>query len=173
MTYGHASHQTVRLDSGKHASPDHGVCVMELASMLAHEPFSDHPEAVCPVIAAFLRAYNDKLADEPREELYEYVCRVVGTSGRRSDRSARLRLCAEWVESLGQAPRFSWLWSRGSWWCAPAAGRLAAQRGDEGLEFLDRLIEAGPPGSGSIPAYVPVAATTTGAEDRLQELPLH
>jgi hypothetical protein len=32
--------QTVRLAGARHSSP-HGVCVMELASMLAHEPFSD------------------------------------------------------------------------------------------------------------------------------------
>ena len=27
--------------------------------MLAGEPFTDQPESVCPVIASFLRAYND------------------------------------------------------------------------------------------------------------------
>jgi len=32
---------------------------MELASMLAGEPFSDHPDSVCPTIAGFLRAYNE------------------------------------------------------------------------------------------------------------------
>ena len=53
------SHQTVRLRRGKHASPEKGVCVMELASMLAGEPFSDRPQAVCPVIGAYLRSYND------------------------------------------------------------------------------------------------------------------
>lgn len=144
------SHQTVRLASGRHASPDGGVCVMELASMLADEPFSDQPEAVCPVIGAFLRAYNDELADEPRQQLYAYAARVVGTRGGRADRAARLRHCAHWVESLGQAPRFSWLWSRGSWWCAATAGRLAARSGDAGLEFLDRLIDAGPSRSAAL-----------------------
>jgi hypothetical protein len=43
------THQTIKLSKGKHASPGDGACVMELASMLAAEPFSDHP-AVCPVI---------------------------------------------------------------------------------------------------------------------------
>ena len=33
------SHQTVRLARGKHSSPRDGVCVMELASMLAGEQF--------------------------------------------------------------------------------------------------------------------------------------
>ena len=50
-----ASHQTVRLGRGKHASPTDGVCVMELSSMLAGERFSDRPRSVCPVIASLLR----------------------------------------------------------------------------------------------------------------------
>jgi hypothetical protein len=49
-----ASYQTVRLSAGRHRSPDDGACVMELASMLAGEPFSDRPATVCPVIAGFL-----------------------------------------------------------------------------------------------------------------------
>ena len=60
------SHQTVRLARGKHADPDAGVCVMELASMLADEPFTDHPQCVCPVIASFLRSYNDVASDRGR-----------------------------------------------------------------------------------------------------------
>ena len=53
------SHQTVRLSRGRHLSPHQGVCAMELASMLAGETFTDRPAAVCPVIAGFVRAYND------------------------------------------------------------------------------------------------------------------
>ena len=54
-------HQTVRITKGRQSSPAHGTCVIELASMLAGERFSDHPQSVCPVIAGFLRAYNDLL----------------------------------------------------------------------------------------------------------------
>jgi hypothetical protein len=43
---------------------------MELASMLAGEPFSDQPKSVCPVVAAFLRGYNDAVDDETRQDLY-------------------------------------------------------------------------------------------------------
>jgi hypothetical protein len=39
---------------------------MELSSMLAGEPFTDHPVAVCPVIGALLRTYNDTIDDERR-----------------------------------------------------------------------------------------------------------
>src|ERR687896_348334 len=57
------SHQTVRLSQGKHRGPDHGACVMELSSMLAGEAFSDRPRCVDPVIAGFLRTYNDGIDD--------------------------------------------------------------------------------------------------------------
>ena len=92
-----ASHQTVKLMRGQHASPDDGVCVMELASMLADEPFSDHPQSVCPVIGAFLRAYNDRLDDARRQDLYAYAAKAVGTRGTLEVERRRVQMCREWV----------------------------------------------------------------------------
>jgi hypothetical protein len=62
------NYKTVKLSRGKHTSPDDGVCVMELASMIGGEPFSDQPRSVCPVIGAFLRAYNDCIDDRRRQD---------------------------------------------------------------------------------------------------------
>jgi hypothetical protein len=73
------TYQTIKLGKGKHSSPDDGACVMELASMLAGESFTDHPSSVCPVIGSFLRAYNDSVDDERRQDLYEYASKVVGS----------------------------------------------------------------------------------------------
>src|ERR687885_2466316 len=81
MTPTIVSHQTVRLRRGKHASPEKGVCVMELASMLAGEPFSDRPQAVCPVIGAYLRSYNDVVDDDRRQDLYRYAAEAIGPAG--------------------------------------------------------------------------------------------
>jgi hypothetical protein len=74
-----ASHQTVKLTPGSHTSPDKGACTLELASMLAGETFSDNPQRVSPVIAAFLRTYNDVVDDESRQDLYAYASKVVDT----------------------------------------------------------------------------------------------
>lgn len=74
------SHQTVRLSRGKHSSPEQGVCVMELASMLAGEPFSDRPRSADPVIGGLLRAYNDTVDGERRQDLYALAAEVVGTA---------------------------------------------------------------------------------------------
>ena len=78
MTVSH-SYQTVPLARGKHTSPRNGACVMELASMLAGEEFTDRPAAVDPVIAAFLRAYNDAVDDRRRQDLFRYAADTVGT----------------------------------------------------------------------------------------------
>ena len=55
------SYQTIKLSKGKHLSPEHGACVMELASMLAGGRFSDHPSSVSRPIASFLRSYLTQL----------------------------------------------------------------------------------------------------------------
>lgn len=86
--------QTIRLTRGRHQSPAEGACVMELASMLADEPFSDHPRSVCPVIAMILRAYNDGVDDDLRQDLYGYAAAAVGTRDRRA-RRRRLQRCEE------------------------------------------------------------------------------
>ncbi len=91
------SHQTVRLAAGSHADPAAGVCVVELASMLAGEPFSAYPSCVCPVIAAFMRTYNDLIDDTRRADLYPYAAEIVGTEATKRDERKRARLCRSWV----------------------------------------------------------------------------
>ena len=90
------THQTVRLAAGKHDAPTEGVCVMELASMLAGEPFTDHPASVSPTIALLLRAYNDAVDDRRRQRLYPYAAGAVGSAGSAELERARVaRLLTE------------------------------------------------------------------------------
>jgi hypothetical protein len=97
------SHQTIKLGKGKHSSPEDGACVMELASMLAGERFSDHPQSVCPAIGSFLRAYNDSIDDTRRQDLYAYASKVVGSRSTRAVERARAERLTEWASDL--APR--------------------------------------------------------------------
>ena len=92
-----ATHQTIKLTKGKHSSPEEGACVLELASMLAGEPFSDHPSSVCPVIGSFLRAYNDSITDERRQDLYAYASQVVDTRTSLEIQRERAERVAEWA----------------------------------------------------------------------------
>ena len=75
-------HQTIALARGRHRSPEHGVCAMELSSMLGDERFTDHPQRVCPAVAAFLRGYNDALPTQLRQELFGIAATVVGSRSR-------------------------------------------------------------------------------------------
>ena len=94
------SYQTIKLSKGKHASPEDGACVMELASMLAGEPFTDHPASVCPVIGSFLRSYNDSVDERRRQSLYEYASKVVGSRGGQRVQEARAERLAEWADEM-------------------------------------------------------------------------
>ena len=96
------NYQTIKLSKGKHTSPEDGACVMELASMLAGEQFSDHPASVCPVIGSFLRAYNDSVDDSRRQDLYAYASRVVGTRASAEVQRARAERLLEWAAALRQ-----------------------------------------------------------------------
>jgi hypothetical protein len=91
------SYQTITLSKGKHDSPEDGACAMELASMLAGEPFSDHPRSVCPVIGSFLRAYNDRIDDRRRQDLYAYAAKVVGSRASQDVQHARAERLSAWA----------------------------------------------------------------------------
>ena len=101
------SYQTIKLGKGKHSTPEEGACVMELASLLAGEPFTDHPASVCPVIGSFLRSYNDTIDDSRRQALYEYASRVVGSRGSRRAQQERADRMAAWAEEM-QRSRRTW-----------------------------------------------------------------
>ncbi len=114
------SYQTIRLSKGKHTDPEDGACVMELASMLADEPFTDHPASVCPVIASFLRSYNDSIDADRRQGLYEYASKVVGSRADARTRQSRAARLAEWAEEM-QRSRRTWFLLRSPF---RAIGRL-------------------------------------------------
>lgn len=94
------SHQTVRLSAGSHRTPEEGACVLEVASMLGHEPFSDSPKSVCPALREFLHSYNDGLPDHLRQELYGLAGEIVGTRAPAHVTAWRTRLCVDWGRSL-------------------------------------------------------------------------
>lgn len=102
----HVTHQTIKLSKGRHTSAEEGACVMELASMLADEPFSDHPASVCPVIGSCLRAYNDWIDERRRQDLYMYASKVVGTRSSQEVQQARAARVTAWVGEV--ARRRSW-----------------------------------------------------------------
>jgi hypothetical protein len=149
------NHQTVRLSAGAHATPERGVCVMELASMLAGEPFSDRPRAVSGLLASMLRGYNDGLDDHRRQQLKRYAAVSVGTATGRADEKRRRRLVLDAIAELqprrglrgALARRYA---AAGSYTTALAVARRVRIADDHALharmlELLDALVAVGRP----------------------------
>jgi hypothetical protein len=165
-------HQTVRLDAGRHASPAHGMCTVELASVLAGEPFSDHPQSVCPVIAAFVRTYNDRVDAARRQALLPYAARIVGTRADRETERARAVRCAAWAlaqrPSLGRhaglrrlagghGGRLRTTRVRAAAHCARSTGVLSEEIHAAALTLLDELVGLGRPAA-AVPDAPPAGA---------------
>jgi hypothetical protein len=102
----------LRLEPGAHGSPYDGVCVVELASVLAGEKFSDHPRCVCEVIAGFLRSWNDRAGHFNRQRLVPYASRVVGSRAGREQTRIRRDICLSWAGALPHGGAFRRFLSR-------------------------------------------------------------
>ena len=61
------------LSRGKHRTPRHGACFMELASYLTGERWSDHPACTHPLLAALARDVNDFSSDAGRSRLARLI----------------------------------------------------------------------------------------------------
>ena len=86
------------LKAGGHNSFSQGACILEAVSYIAREPWSDHPECACPVIAAFLRNWNDNLPDDERTALLlPLITKVAGTRGSAALANRRATMATDWL----------------------------------------------------------------------------
>lgn len=69
------------LAAGRHDHPGDGACFMEFASVLAGEPFSDHPRCTPALLAELARRVNDAVDDATRQRLLPLVPAVVNVDG--------------------------------------------------------------------------------------------
>lgn len=128
------------LTRGRHPTPAHGWCLLELVSALADEVWSDRPAAVHPVLAAVARCANDESTPAGRRALLRFAVPLLGTADAPAGTGARLA-----AHCLGVAGRQAW-WAAPVWLRrAPAlvAGRAtrcvavaAGGRRDEALRAL-------------------------------------
>lgn len=66
------------LSPGRHRSPRHGACFMELASYLAGERWSDHPACTNRTLAHLARMVNDRTSNAGRARLTPMIPAVIG-----------------------------------------------------------------------------------------------
>jgi len=65
------------LTPGTHASPEDGMCAMEVVAFLAGGPHTDHPRCACPIVSGYVRHINDNMPDDHRQRLLPYLPRLV------------------------------------------------------------------------------------------------
>jgi hypothetical protein len=61
------------LQVGAHLTSDDGVCLMELVSLTAGEPFGDRPSCTHPLVSHLARRVNDATSDRRRSELTIFI----------------------------------------------------------------------------------------------------
>ena len=164
--------KTTVLARGRHRDAAHGVCAMELSSMLGEERFSDHPQRVCPVVAAFLRGYNDALPTPLRQELFGLASTVIDSRTRdpqvRADRQsalldwpvriwARRRLRLPWPPTFTPENAFADLEEAGAY--AGRAARRSRAVHERTFAFIEELVarEQASPAATPPPAAEPEA----------------
>lgn len=69
------------LSRGKHRNPRRGACFMEMASVLAGEPWSDSPRCTHPLLAQLARMVNDFTTDARRGRLAPHIPSIIGVHG--------------------------------------------------------------------------------------------
>ena len=113
--------------------------------MLAGEPFSDRPRAVCPMIGAYMRAVNDLVDDDDRQLLLPYAPALVGTAGSPQEARERLVICSTWVHESGEATRRRAVflrWADGFNRIGEFCGKAALRRGLlQALALAEVLLE--------------------------------
>ena len=86
------------LKKGSHRSPEDGMCSTEAVAWIAGEEHSDRPDCCCPVLAAFVRSWNDGMrSDAERDRLLKWVPRLVGTRADADTERRRAEMALDWL----------------------------------------------------------------------------
>lgn len=67
------------LARGRHASPEEGLCLLELVAFLQGQEHTDRPAGVSPAIASAIRFVNDRTQDAARQQLLRFVDQLPDT----------------------------------------------------------------------------------------------
>ena len=87
------------LKAGAHTITEHQMCVMEAVAYVAGEAWTDSPQCACPVVASFMRSWNDCLpTDEDRESLLKpFVADLVGSKSSAAVEKRRSYMALDWL----------------------------------------------------------------------------
>lgn len=89
----------IPLEKGAHATRESGVCAMELVAWMAGEAHTDHPVCTCPVLATFVRRWNDGLPNNTERDrlLRPFLLQLIGTRSTPEVEKRRSYLALDWL----------------------------------------------------------------------------
>ncbi|MFN0092876.1 MAG: hypothetical protein ACKVWR_21790 [Acidimicrobiales bacterium] len=89
----------IHLHAGSHdPNQEQKWCAMEAVAYMAGEEWTDHPRCACPVIAAFIRKWNDDLEDRDRDRLLvPLLTRLIGSRSIREVQTRRAWMASDWL----------------------------------------------------------------------------
>ena len=83
------------------------ACLATAVSMMNGESPSDRPKCMCPVIAAFVRATNDAMPQEFRDELYSpLIMELIGTRSTLEIEKRRCAMVVGYVKHLRDTEKY-------------------------------------------------------------------
>lgn len=94
-----AAIEKLSLESGSHEEFEKGMCIMEAVAYVAGEPWSDHPACACPVITAFMIAWNDGLPNDAERDrlLKPLVPQLIDTRSTAAVAERRSYMALDWL----------------------------------------------------------------------------
>lgn len=126
------------LDRDSH-KPGGRMCELEAVAYVAVEPWTASPRCASPVLAAFLRVWNDHLDDDTRQTLKQYIPRLVGSTGTQAQEAERSWMAFDW---LVRTYTPAWLRRAGLDDQADRLAGLAELRARTDVSSVDRVIDA-------------------------------
>lgn len=150
-----------------HLGPDDGACLMETASVLAAQPFTDSPRTTDPALAALARTVNDAVGDGARHRLLPLAADLA--AARPAQRTFTPSLVADVLRAARAVrPSARWLASRERR-CRRRAQRLAGAAPEFFADLCDAVWWRGP-GRHHLEHALRVLVRAPDAEDCLVRL---
>lgn len=160
-----------QLTPGTHLSPEDGACLMEWVSVLAGEPWTDHPATTHPLLAHLARLVNDATSLEGRQELLALAPRLKLRNSRDPATTAELvALATAYAITIRPGLRLAWMHSAAQRHLRLVTGRTATGRREGAVTHLRRRIYDHGPAHRAVETAAMALARTPDADRHLRRL---
>lgn len=160
-----------QLTIGTHLSPEDGACLMEWVSVLAGEPWTDHPATTHPLAAHLGRLVNDAMSPAGRQELLALAPRLTGLRSQDPRVTAELaEMATAYAITVRPGLRLAWMHGAARRQLRVPTRRRTPARADGLITRVRRRIYAHGPAHRAVETAVMALAGTPDADRHLWHL---